>query len=92
MRGKGRQGDVKSWLEVTVYLRAGKRTDCSCGQAVEAEGFELLRGRPFDSKGHPIWGVFNHESQPSTHLKHRPAHHTKPSPDYRGALFQYPVL
>ena len=43
MRGKGRQGDVKSWLEVTVYLRAGKRTDCSCGQALEAEGFELLR-------------------------------------------------
>ena len=25
MRGKGRQGDVKSWLEVTVYLRAGER-------------------------------------------------------------------
>ena len=47
MRGKGRQGDVKSWLEVTVYLRAGKRTDCSCGQALEAEGFELLRGALF---------------------------------------------
>ena len=28
----------------TVYLRAGKRTDCSCGRALEAEGFELLRG------------------------------------------------
>ena len=44
MRGKGRQGDVKSWLEVTVCLRTRKRTDCSCGQALEAEGFELLGG------------------------------------------------
>ena len=32
-------------------------------------------------------GTSNHESQPSTHLKHRPTHHTKPSPDNRGALF-----
>ena len=48
MRGKGRQGDVKSWLEVSVYWRAGKRTDCSCGRALEAEGFELLRGALFN--------------------------------------------
>ena len=24
MRGKGRQGDVKSWLEVTVYVESRK--------------------------------------------------------------------
>ena len=56
MRGKGRQGDVTSWLEVTVYLlRAGKRTDCSCGQALEAEGFELLRGAVFLSVARSSW-------------------------------------
>ena len=68
MKGKGSQGDVWLRLELTLYLRAGKRTDCSCGrkvlsclggllragqrtdcsgQALEAAGFELLRGAPF---------------------------------------------
>ena len=32
-------------------------------------------------------GVSTHESQPSTHLKHRPTHHTKPSPPATGAPF-----
>ena len=30
--------------------------------------------------------ISNHESQPLTHLKHRPTHHTKPSPYYKGVL------
>ena len=41
MRGKGRQGDVKSWLEVTV-------------QALEAEGFEL-QGHPYLSVARSSW-------------------------------------
>ena len=50
--GVGVHVDERKWkrrgreklLEVIVDVRAGKRTDCSCGQALEAEGFELLRG------------------------------------------------
>ena len=49
-------------------LQAGERQDCS-GQALEAEGFEFLRGAPFFSlarsscwtqKGRPIWGARCH--------------------------------
>ena len=42
---KGKTRGREKWLEVT--LRAGKRTGCSCGQALEADGFELLRGALF---------------------------------------------
>ena len=30
---KGKTRGREKWLELTLYLSAGKRTDCSCGQA-----------------------------------------------------------
>ena len=53
---KGKTKGREQLLEVTVYLRAGKRTDCSCGQALEAEGFELLRGALFYPWQGPVVG------------------------------------
>ena len=39
---RGKTRGREKWLELTLYLRAGKRPDCSCGQACVAWGRSFL--------------------------------------------------
>ena len=51
-RRKGKTRGGEKWLELTLHLRAGKRRDCSCGQAISVVAI-LKRALPM--RGGVTW-------------------------------------